>query len=77
MRLNRQGVRNLEHPFYKTDAIDLGIASTELAAGREQLREAYDQREPRQRRKAIDTALGRLDLATRAIRDVIERRSKR
>jgi hypothetical protein len=74
-KLTAQGVRDLGHPFYRTDAIDLGIASAELAAGRAALRQAYEIHGRQERRAAIDAALGKLTLAIRAIEAVVERRT--
>ena len=57
------------------DDIDLKLAARELADGRRALESAHALVDPGARRHAIKAALSKLALATRAIDEVIDRRS--
>lgn len=65
------------HTFAGADDADLVFAQRELAVGREQLRQAHVIVGSRERAEATKDALARLSLASRAIADVVQRRTPR
>lgn len=57
------------------DAVDLRFAARELEEARAALAAAHELVEPRARREAVKAAIGKLALASRAIDEVISRRT--